>query len=166
MPWKNSSVIKNSFFSKCLLATLYISAQINKHRLFVTVQRIGKCFCGLFGPQLPQQFTQETCLSPSERFRPPEEQFRKAGQRNSGIQVSLAGVLSAPDFLLRGYHWNPHADVNFLGITMAFVLTYQPAQPGLSSPRKQGCVSNMLKFTKTTWDFRKLGSAKSTAFES
>ena len=33
MPWKNSSVIKNSFFSKCLLATLYISAQINKHRL-------------------------------------------------------------------------------------------------------------------------------------
>lgn len=33
MPWKNSSVIKNSYFSKCLLATLYISAQINKHRL-------------------------------------------------------------------------------------------------------------------------------------
>lgn len=104
MPWKNSSVIKNSFFSKCLLATLYISAQINKHRLFVTVQRIRKCFCGLFGPQLPQQFTQETCLSPSGRFRSPEKQFRKAGQRNSGIQVSLADVLSAPDFLLRGYH--------------------------------------------------------------
>ena len=40
MPWKNSSVIKNSFFSKSLLATLHFYAQINEYRLFVTAQRI------------------------------------------------------------------------------------------------------------------------------
>lgn len=35
MPWKNSSVIKNSFIPKCLLATLSIPTQINKLRLLV-----------------------------------------------------------------------------------------------------------------------------------
>ena len=116
---------------------------------------------------LSSQFIQEASFSPSELFRPPEGTSRKVGQRNSGIQVSLADdVLTAQDFLLRCYHWNSHMDFNLLGIIMAFVLTCHPAQPGLSSPRKYGCVSNMLIFTKTTWIFWRLGGAKSTAFES
>ena len=116
---------------------------------------------------LISQFIQEASFSPSELFRPPEGRSRKVGQRNSGIQVSLADdVLTAQDFLLRCYHWNSHMDFNSLGIIMAFVLTCHPAQPGLNSPRKYGCVSNVLIFTKTTWIFRRLGGAKSTAFES
>lgn len=54
---------------------------------------------------LISQFIQEASFSPSELFRPPEGRSRKVGQRNSGIQVSLADdVLTAQDFLLRCYH--------------------------------------------------------------
>ena len=113
---------------------------------------------------LSSQFIQEASFSPSELFRPLEGRSREVRQRGSGIQVFLADdVLTAQDFLLRCYHWNSHVDFNLLGIIMAFILTYHPAQPGLSSPRKYGCVSNMLIFSKTAWIFRRLGGAKSPA---
>lgn len=137
MSWKNSSVIKNSLISKCLPATLSIPVQINKLSLFLMVWKAWECFCGLFGPQLPLQFIQETSLSPSGLFVSQWEVDKKTNKQKKKMRdpISLVGISAAHDFLRRFYPWNPDANFNFMGITMAFLFTYQLALPDLHSLR-------------------------------